>query len=92
MTPGTLTLEPGSTTSQVEDVVVSANAVEANRAMRERRIPLTIPSAQEYYWHYEWQQGEREASAEREAGDIVRFDSDDPEDIVRWLREPDDDE
>lgn len=87
-TAGTFTLEPTATTSHVEDMVVPSTSTEV---VRQRWVPLTMPSAQEYYWHFEWQQGEREGAAEREAGDVVRFDSDDPEDIVRWLHEPDDD-
>jgi len=51
-----------------------------------------MPSAQEYYWRSRWQKGERETLATIEDGDAVVFDSDDPEDVVRWLHEPDEDE
>ena len=59
------------------------------------RVPLIIPAAQAYYWRHSWQQGERESLAALEAGQTVVFDSDDPEDIVRWLHasdEPDADQ
>jgi hypothetical protein len=55
---------------------------------RHGQVPLAIPSGQEYYWHFEWQEGEREVVAEIRAGRTVRFDSDDPEDVARWLEAP----
>lgn len=48
-----------------------------------------MPHSQQYYWQRRWQQGERESMAAFEAGEGIVFDSDDPEDIVRWLRAPD---
>jgi hypothetical protein len=53
-------------------------------------VPLTMPREQEYYWQHGWQQGERQVVADLVAGDRVRFDSDDPEDVARWLDAPDD--
>lgn len=85
-----MTTDTLSSTS--DHLSVAPDATETSRQLRERRIPLTIPSDQEYYWHYEWQQGEREALAAMDAGDSIVFDSDDPEDVVRWLQEPDADE
>jgi hypothetical protein len=41
---------------------------------------------QSYFRSPEWQAGERESEEARLAGEAVRFDSDDPDDIVRWLR------
>jgi len=58
-------------------------------AVFDRRIPLTIPSSEEFFWRFDWQQGERDTLAELEAGNAIIFDSEDPEDIVRWLHEPD---
>lgn len=52
------------------------------------RIPFVMPREQMYYWTPAWQNGEHEALSEKAAGQIVRFDSDDPEDIARWLDEP----
>lgn len=90
MTTGYAVEESG--TERAATVAVPPNSSEVTPSGRARRVPLIIPSAQEYYWHFEWQQGEREAAAEREAGDVVRFDSEDPADIIRWLHEPDEDE
>ncbi len=55
-----------------------------------RTVPLTIPASQEYYWQHAWQQGERETLAALAEGNSVLFDSDDPEDIVRWLHAAED--
>ena len=41
------------------------------------RPQKVIDSTQAWFWTVEWQAGEREASAELEAGDGVRFESDD---------------
>ena len=69
-------------------LIFTSNATEASVDVRRRRIPLTMPKAQEYYWHFGWQHGEREALADIERGEFVRFDSDDPNDIARWLDDP----
>jgi hypothetical protein len=49
------------------------------------RPPIIPPADQAYFWTAEWQHGEAEAEADLAAGDYVDFDSDDPNDIVRWL-------
>jgi hypothetical protein len=49
-----------------------------------------MPREQEYFWRFEWQQAERDTLARLEAGEGIVFDSDDPDDIVRWLHAPDD--
>ena len=91
MTPDTLAVDTRVTTSSAEEgeIEVRPDATSSSPTGGTRRVPLTMPSTQEYYWHFSWQQGEREFQAERAAGDTVRFDSDHPEDIVRWLRESD---
>jgi hypothetical protein len=52
-------------------------------------VPLVMPRSQTYYWSAAWQRAEHETLAAIEAGDSILFDSDDPEDVVRWLRQPD---
>jgi hypothetical protein len=54
-------------------------------------VPSSIPRQQVYYWLSTWQRDERETMDGLEAGDYEDFDSDDPEDAARWLREPDED-
>jgi hypothetical protein len=54
------------------------------------RVPLTIPTEQEYYWRYRWQNEERQCLLEVNSGEALTFDSDDPEDVARWLLEADD--
>ncbi|MGI8802477.1 MAG: hypothetical protein ACR2KV_09940 [Solirubrobacteraceae bacterium] len=56
---------------------------------RQGRVPLTMPRSQKYYWTARWQRAERATLATIDAGDSIVFDSEDPEDIVRWLHTPD---
>lgn len=51
------------------------------------RIPIVMPSAQTYYWSAAWQRAEAESMADYAAGAYVE--SDDPEDVIRWLDETD---
>lgn len=55
-----------------------------------RGIPAAIPSDQAYYWSFNWQEDIRESMAALAAGEYVDFDSDDPNDVARWLLDPDD--
>lgn len=70
-------------------LVVSPEDTAIGAAARRGRVPLFMPAAQEYFWHFEWQWGERKTHGERDAGETVRFDSDDPEDILDWLHQDD---
>lgn len=94
MSHATIPIDTRATTSSAEEgeIEVRPDATSASplAAEKRRRVPLIMPSEQEYYWHFAWQQGEREGQTEREAGEVVRFDSDDPEDILDWLHEPED--
>ncbi len=53
-----------------------------------RRIPLSVPREQLYYWSREWQGGESEADEELRRGEARSFDN--AEDALRWLDEPED--
>lgn len=46
---------------------------------------VVIPREEAYYWSMAWQDGERESLAGHARGDSVVFDSDDPNDVIRWL-------
>lgn len=82
--------ELADATEQTSDHVhLSPDQAEATQFTPGQRVPLTMPSGQTYYWRHEWQKDERESLAALEAGDAIVFDSDDPEDIVRWLHAPD---
>lgn len=76
-------------TNQTEGRVSITAAATESTSSPGRRVPLIIPGAQEYFWHFEWQSGERAALAELEAGEGVLFDGDDPQDIARWLNDSD---
>ncbi len=73
--------ETARTLSPEETTEASSQPVEI------RRIPSSMPRAQQYYWLSVWQRDERETLDGLEAGDYEEFDSDDPEDAARWLRE-----
>ncbi len=53
-----------------------------------RRIPLSVPRNQLYYWTREWQEDEAKALEELERGEGVIFY--DPKEAARWLRSPED--
>jgi hypothetical protein len=46
---------------------------------------LVISRDEAYYWSAAWQDGERESLTAHGRGESVVFDSDDPNDITRWL-------
>lgn len=48
-------------------------------------MPLFVPRDQAYYWSFNWQQDIRESLNALQNGDYEDFDSDDPNDVVRWL-------
>lgn len=48
-------------------------------------MPAAIPADQRYYWSVPWQNDIREAVTALRAGEYEDFDSDDPNDVVRWL-------
>jgi hypothetical protein len=50
-----------------------------------RTVPIFIGAEEAYYWSVPWQEDVRESMAALAAGDYVEFDSDDPNDVVRWL-------
>lgn len=78
--------------ANAEQLHVSGEDSAWNGSGRISPIPFTMPTLQMYYWQFAWQRDERETLAGLENGEYVDFDSDDPEDAARWLREPDDDE
>jgi hypothetical protein len=53
-------------------------------------MPAFISAEEEYFWSVPWQEDIRESLAAREAGDSRVFESDDPNDVVRWLLSHDD--
>lgn len=75
-----------STTGTTSSAAVAApSAVSANTDLSRREVPLTMPADEIVYWTAKWRADERESAAARERGEVVRFDSDDPTDAVRWL-------
>lgn len=61
----------------------------AGTSSPENRVPTTMPASiptdQAYYWSVPWQADVRESLEALRAGEFVEFDSDDPNDVARWL-------
>ena len=69
-----------------------AAAAAGNGWAAPRIVPPFIGADEAYYWSFPWQEDVRAAMTARAAGESVLFDSDDPNDVVRWLLSEDDDE
>lgn len=87
MTMLTIAASTSSSTSIAVGPGLSASNTDAPRG-----VPASIRADEAYYWSTRWQDDVKEALAARRAGDSARFDSDDPDDVVRWLLSVDDDE
>jgi hypothetical protein len=79
------TVPNGGTTSFSSEAALATDDAHVPTTM-----PASIPSDQVYYWSALWQEGIREAMEALEAGDYEEFNSDDPNDVVRWLFSTDD--
>ena len=71
---------------QAGPVALPADVITTGRTVR-----LMIEKAQAYYWTTKWQDGLERTIADLQAGQYVRFDSDDPTDVARWLLDGNDD-
>lgn len=87
MTPAKmLEVNPNSTAAKSSTMRIGIGPTVTNPG---QRPPLFVPRDEIFFWTAEWQAGERASAAEREAGNSIVFDSDDPEDIIRWLHADD---
>ena len=50
-----------------------------------RDLPPAISREEAYYWTARWQNDEAESLREHAEGRSITFDSDDPDDVIRWL-------
>jgi hypothetical protein len=69
-----------------------ARTAASNSGSVERSVPAFISADEAYYWSFNWQEDVRESMDALKAGDYEEFDSDDPNDVARWLLTVDDDE
>jgi hypothetical protein len=72
--------------------IALATAAATNAPAGPRKVPPFIRADEAYYWSFGWQNDVREAMAALAAGDYEEFDSDDPNDAVRWLLAVDDED
>jgi hypothetical protein len=75
----------GSTIGSSETVVSTRTTVSSDVGRAPSRIPFSVPLDQAYYWSAKWQEAERRALDAIRLGDYVDFDSEDPNDVVRWM-------
>lgn len=74
-----------------ETVQAHPVAVPPDVVVTGRTVPFMIEKAQAYYWSTKWQEGLAQTIADLQADQYVRFDSDDPTDVARWLLDGNDD-
>jgi len=81
----TITLNPSvPTTSQLAYAEASPTA--SNDLGRSRRLaPAFIRADEAYYWSFHWQRDVRASMSALVQGEYEEFDSDDPNDVARWM-------
>ncbi|MBK5218535.1 MAG: hypothetical protein JJE35_01930 [Thermoleophilia bacterium] len=73
--------------------LLPASRLAGNKSMAEpRRVPAFISADQAYYWSREWQQDVLASMQALREGEFQDFDSDDPNDVARWLLSVDEDD
>lgn len=86
MTMATIDLLPKETSASGNSVrlMFATTSTSASEPSRLRRtVPAFIPADQQFYWTGKWQEGERRALADLDAGRSRQFS--DPLDAIRWL-------
>ncbi len=80
-----LRIRPESYVESASSMKVHSDSTAASLRMEVggRRIPLSIPVSQRYFWTRTWQQGEAESVRDIANGDVRTFA--DPLDAIRWL-------
>jgi hypothetical protein len=86
-----LILDPAvPTTTAVEYARFSP--VASNDAGRLPRVaPAFIRADEAYYWSFHWQKDVQASMSALSEGEYEEFDSEDPNDVVRWMLHMDDD-
>ncbi len=88
----TINTRTATTSGPPQWSVVPSGPAASNAVDVPRTMPAFLRADEAYYWSFKWQEDVREAMAARAAGDSVLFDSDDPNDAVRWLLDEDGDD
>lgn len=79
----TVEIRPSDSVGSTGFVRIRSSSVANLPPARRRRLPVSIPSAQAYYWTRRWQRDEAESVAELERGEGVEFG--DANAAIRWL-------
>ena len=87
----TLTVSPAPGDPAVWHAVLSPAALPPSEYYA-KDVPILMSREQEHLFSSVWREGDRESMADIESGQFQVFDSDDPDDVVRWLLDaPEDD-
>jgi hypothetical protein len=86
----TITVNPAATATTLEYAEIAPAASNATVGLR-RVAPTFISADEAYYWSSPWQRDVQESMAALATGEYMEFDSDDPNDIVRWMLSAGDD-
>jgi hypothetical protein len=86
----TVTLNPAASTSTREHVELAPSASNAPAGLP-RIAPVFIRADEAYYWSFHWQRDVQASMRALSEGEYEEFNSDDPNDVVRWMLSVDDD-
>jgi len=90
-TTTTLYVASAQSTGESVATIRQPTAVPPDTVTEGRTVPFLIEKDQAYYWSHKWQEGINGTIADLQAGQYVRFDSDDATDVARWLLDGNDD-
>jgi hypothetical protein len=90
MTPITISAPNAMTTGHLTSATLAPAVTSLGKP--QRGVPAFIRADEAYYWSFRWQEDVRESVAALKSGDFEEFNSDNPNDVVRWLLTEDEDD
>ncbi len=81
----TITLNPAAPPVSMLEQVDASPMASNNLDLLPRVAPAFIRADEAYFWSFFWQRDVRESMEALAAGDYEDFDSDDPNEVTRWL-------
>ncbi len=86
----TITLNTDVPTTSLPEYVTASPAASNERSSTQRHAPAFIRADEAYYWSFRWQQDVKDSMQSLARGDYEEFDSDDANDVARWMLHLDD--
>jgi len=87
---GTITLNTEVRTTSLLEYVDASPTASNDLGGSPRLAPAFIRADEAYYWSFHWQQDVQETMSALSRGEYEEFDSDDPNDVARWMLRVDD--